>query len=411
MAESFVMLRDPVHGFIRVDKQELKIINTPAFQRLRAIKQLALTYLVYHGAEHSRFGHSLGVMHLASRVYDSLMEKGAQSLLGWQDIEVTRNRILLRLVSLLHDVGHPPFSHAGENIFTGDEGHESYTQRIIDTLLAPAIDEAYHKFGIKAADVSDFFRDGLGAEAPFIKEIFSGELDVDRMDYLLRDSLFCGVQYGQFDLERLIQTLCLVRDTSTGTVRLAIEEGGIHSLEAIILARYFMFTQVYFYHARRIYDLHLGRFLETAEIEPPQNVEEYLQWDDIRLMGVMRELKGSNEHARRIIDRESFVRAFQTPEHCSDDEIARFSDLSRSIKNKFGGSMEIIIDAAEKEPHKFERTFFPVKSRSGESTQPVTQQSGLINQLESIRMYRIYVSREHRREIASFADQFWSNHS
>ncbi|RJP56823.1 MAG: HD domain-containing protein [Candidatus Auribacter fodinae] len=408
MSENAVMLRDPVHGYIKVYDYELDIINTPAFQRLRNIKQLALTYLVYHGAEHSRFGHSLGVMHLATKVYDALLEKHRHDILKkWTDIEVTRNRMLLRLVALLHDVGHPPFSHAGESVFTGTDGHEEYTRRIIDELLRPTIENRYSKFGIKTNDVIDFFVRGLGVEAPFIKEIFSGELDVDRMDYLLRDSLMCGVQYGQYDLERLIHTLCIVKDEQTGTVRLAVEEGGIHSLEALILARYFMFTQVYFYHARRIYDLHLARFLETSDIKPPADITDYIAWDDIRLMSFMRDRKGDNDHARRILDRDSYVYAFQTPEHCSPEQRERFNVLKSEVTHRFSDAGEIIFDAAEKEPHKFQRTDFPVVLRNRASVVPVTRQSGIIARLESIRMYRIYVAREHRSAVGDFASRFW----
>ena len=126
--------RDPINGFIEVSEQELKIINSAPFQRLRNIRQLATTYLVYHGAEHTRFGHSLGVMHLASRVFDSIVQKNP--LLFSNDVEQNKKKIdfyrqILRLIGLTHDLGHAPFSHASEELFEDKFKHEDYTKEIL----------------------------------------------------------------------------------------------------------------------------------------------------------------------------------------------------------------------------------------------------------------------------------------
>lgn len=215
--------RDPVHGFIDVSEDELKIINSAPFQRLRNIHQLATTYLVYHGAEHTRFGHSIGVMHLTSRVFDSVTQK-VPNIFSDDDNENKRltawYRQLLRLIGLTHDLGHAPFSHASEELFENGKQHEDYTKDIIfETEVADYINAIGVKFRsqygtsynitpelvwmiYEGKDITNekfIFPDFL-----FLKSFMDGELDCDKMDYLLRDSLYCGVTYGKYDLDRFV---------------------------------------------------------------------------------------------------------------------------------------------------------------------------------------------------------------
>lgn len=199
-------LRDPIHGFIQRSDLEARVIDTSVFQRLRGIKQLALANLVYPGANHTRFDHSIGVMHVAGRL--------ALQLLGAESTEKIQ---LVRLTALLHDVGHGPFSHVAEKILdesfdTGkvkpenrEKIHELIACQIIESNqeLAEHLGSAVKEQIIKALK-------GVEADA-LIKGIVSGPLDADKQDYLLRDSYFCGVKYGVFDLERLIGTWGLFR--------------------------------------------------------------------------------------------------------------------------------------------------------------------------------------------------------
>lgn len=273
--------RDPVHGFIDVSEDELKIINSAPFQRLRNIHQLATTYLVYHGAEHTRFGHSIGVMHLTSRVFDSVTQK-VPNIFSDDDNENKRltawYRQLLRLIGLTHDLGHAPFSHASEELFENGKQHEDYTKDIIfETEVADYINAIGVKFRsqygtsynitpelvwmiYEGKDITNekfIFPDFL-----FLKSFMDGELDCDKMDYLLRDSLYCGVTYGKYDLDRFVSTLTAYKHNNQ--LQLAIERGGVQALEEFVLARYFMFIQVYFHKTRRYLDKVLVKSLKTV---------------------------------------------------------------------------------------------------------------------------------------------------
>jgi len=191
-------LRDPVHGFITLNEWERDIVNHPAFQRLRRIKQLAWTDMVYPGASHSRFEHSLGVMHIATRLFDSV--KGRQETLleelGYENLG--RQRQLVRLAALLHDIGHAPFSHAAEDLFPIDSRtgkhftHEQFSAAIVEEILRDVIDDhPYNRknYSIATKDLTSFFRDEPAKEALVLRDLVSGQMDADRMDYMLRDSL------------------------------------------------------------------------------------------------------------------------------------------------------------------------------------------------------------------------------
>jgi HD superfamily phosphohydrolase len=254
--------RDPVHGFIRLSDAECELLDTTPLRRLRNIHQLALSNLVYHGAEHSRFGHTLGVMHLASRFLHSVQQK--RGGLNWPPEDFARRLQLLRLGALCHDIGHSPFSHAGEEGKLLSGKHEQYSAAIVRATAGHAgevrqVIEArgddFH--GVTAEDVADLIEGQAVGRDAFLFGILSGELDCDRSDYLQRDSIYCGVQYGRFDSERLVSTLTWTEE-SGGNPILALEEDGLHAAEGLLLARYFMFTQVYFHRVRRAYDHHLS---------------------------------------------------------------------------------------------------------------------------------------------------------
>lgn len=279
-------IRDSIHGFITFSDEEKEIINWNEFQRLRFIKQLALTYNVYPGAMHTRFEHSLGVMEVATRIFNRLLSKQSEiinKVLGSVGLSSDQARKILRLAALLHDIGHLPFSHGGEAILPEGKSHEDVTIEIIEHLN----DKLHKSYSEEEINICIQLISGeVIPEINFLKDIISGQVDADRIDYLLRDSYHCGVGYGHFDYHRLIEELVVIEDFAGG-LELAIERGGIHSLEALILARYYMFTQVFCHRTRRIYDIYLKEFMEKCEFNL-SSLTKVLEIDDIDVINEIR---------------------------------------------------------------------------------------------------------------------------
>lgn len=326
--------RDPVHGFIDVTESECAVVDTFAFQRLRRIKQLATTYLVYHGAEHTRFGHSLGVMHLTSRVYDSILAKNPD-LFGKDAEKEAYYRQLIRLVGLTHDLGHPPFSHASEDLFEKGRTHEDYTKDILfSDEMRRAIDEVNKSFqqeygsrfkitpeAIWLAYTGDDIESELyqSPEFPFLKSLMDSELDCDKMDYLLRDSHYCGVNYGKYDLDRLVGSFTVYKGEDGKQLKLAIDADGVQAVEEFILARYFMFIQVYFHKTRRLLDKRL--ISSMREILPegvfPLDTNDYLSWDDTRVIDELTKKQSAAGDA--FLERETMHCVASSKSHTKDD--------------------------------------------------------------------------------------------
>ena len=277
MAKLIHEVRDPVHQFVRFDDHERRVIDSPPVQRLRHVHQLATTYLVYPGATHRRFEHSLGVMELAGRVFDVITNREnvhpaiAEAVPEIRDTNrLPHWRQLLRMAALCHDLGHIPFSHAAEHELL-PEGW-SHEQLSVALIRSDWMRDAW-RHGVPAMDAELIAKIAVGQkkllgetfstwEAILSEIVVSDAFGVDRMDYLLRDSLHCGVAYGRFDHYRLIDTLrVLPRGDGSEEPTLGIEEGGLHAAESLLLARYFMFSQVYFHRVRRAYDVHLKDFL------------------------------------------------------------------------------------------------------------------------------------------------------
>lgn len=222
------VLKDPVHDSIVVDDPWVwKLVNTAAVQRLRRIRQLGTSYLTFHGAEHSRFTHSLGAYETMRRVLHQL-----QIEFGWPADE--RDRKLALSGALLHDIGHGPFSHTFESIYPVH--HEHWTKRIIleDDELTEVLAEIDPQFAHDLVGILE-----KRGHFPYIQQLLSSQLDVDRMDYLLRDAMNTGVSYGRFELGRIIKSLVL------SDHQVVLRENALHTVEQYILARYFMYAQVY----------------------------------------------------------------------------------------------------------------------------------------------------------------------
>lgn len=282
-------IRDPIHGFIRLNEQESDLVDTRAFQRLRNLRQLALAHLVYPGALHTRFEHSLGVCHVAGLLADSL--KFAED-----------EKRLLRLAALMHDLGHGPFSHVSEEaleLYADRSKLSSKTEKIHELITATLIrqdEELSRLLSLSERDkVIALLDKGYGE--PIVRAVLSGPLDADKQDYLLRDSHFCGVKYGVFDLAQLHQVLQCVADP-TGGKQLMVDPNGIHTLEQFVLAKYYLTTQVIRHRVRLITDQMLLRAIclgidqdeidELAEIYrfdgSAEFISRYLQWGDSRFL-------------------------------------------------------------------------------------------------------------------------------
>ena len=406
-------VRDPVHGFIYFNETEMEIVNTTVFQRLRYIRQLAFTHLhlVYPGAEHSRFAHSMGVMEFATKMFDTLTMKDLAKVKKWNKARVKRNRQLLRLAALLHDTGHAPFSHASEELLQGVKHEEISRRFILSDPIAPLINKFKKDLGITADEVAGFFSAAnLDPDIAFLKEIFAGEIDADKLDYLYRDSLFTGVHYGRFDYQRLIQSLCLIEDRdSVGNFIMAIEHGGLHALEAMVPARYFMFTQVYFHKIRRAYDHHLLDFLKKYVKNYPHSLKEYVKCDDNVIFSLMRK-HFKDDNARRILLRDPFVQSFRTAEHIDAEQRTRFRWLREALDREFKGT-KFFFDAAEGSPHKFEKIGTYVLSASTGTPSLVQSESGIIRSLQKIEQYRVFTPKENKEKVHNFCTQFWSDHA
>jgi hypothetical protein len=233
------IIRDPLWNNVRVDGLTLRLVDTPVFQRLRYVRQLGLAYLVYPGATHTRFEHALGAYHLARTTLAMLAERGALAGVPADECAV------VRAAALLHDVGHYPFSHALEEI--GVPHHE----RVARPLLTEGPVAELLRAGIAPDAPERVFALVCGQGESPLRGLISGSLDLDKIEYLKRDALMCGVPYGEIDVDRLLNALVLVDDPATGRRAVGIREKGLSALESLLFARYQMYRNVYWHHAVR----------------------------------------------------------------------------------------------------------------------------------------------------------------
>jgi hypothetical protein len=398
-------LRDPIHGFVRFDSDEVRVVNSPEFQRLRNIHQLALTYNVYPGATHKRFEHCLGVMEVASRIYDTVTNdrnvladaeiKSIVPKVG--DFDWNYWRRVLRMAALCHDLGHLPFSHAAEDLLPDKCKHEDISYSII---TGEGMEGIWRELKIQAKDVAKIAvgpkhcSESMSVWESILSEMIIGDtFGADRIDYLLRDSHHAGVQYGRFDHYRLIDTIRIlpkadakpptedslqlpldledfkkVNAEASKEPTLGIEHGGLQSSEALLWARYFMWTQVYLHHVRQVYDLHLADFLRSwlpdgrFEVAP----NEHLRLTDNQVNSAMAEASwnassAGHNAAKCVLGRQHYRKLYEE----------NFSDRTRNLQ-----AFDLIKNAVETQ-YSFSRIKSKRINQKSEGKQfPVLMSSG-----------------------------------
>ncbi len=322
MSTSYFQIRDPIHGVIAISKGERAIIDSRVFQRLRNIKQVGFADFAFPCATHSRYSHSLGAMFVASKIFERVVLKEQMKENDWQRLHQA-----VRLAALLHDVGHPPLSHTTEMMMpkikdlnstaTEDRraSHEDYTLKlIVDSSLTALIADEFSQLGLSPQLIADLVGDTAnGASfkvngidyAPLMRQIISSEIDADRMDYLLRDSFFCGVNYGKFDAEWLIDNLIGV--AAGDQMFLGLRARAIFAFEDFLLSRYHMFASVYLHHTPVIMEKMLERFFEECPeaFSLPGNIDDYIALDDVDLWHALKQ--SDNRWAKRIVERRPYL--------------------------------------------------------------------------------------------------------
>ncbi len=412
--QKFKKIRDPIYGFIYLDEQECAIIDHPVFQRLRRIKQLSLTDMVYPGASHTRFEHSIGVMQMATDMFDTIVAKKKQFLekeLSLFDVGLQTYRKIIRLAALLHDIGHAPFSHSGEDLmpllppthskYIADKEkrfeHEEYSITIIKAVFKQLIEEhrVNENYRVKVDDVTALLGDTtvkLKASSLLWKELISGQLDADRADYLLRDSIHLGVSYGIYDRNRLVSCMTIGK-TETAAPVLAIEEGGWHIAESLVIARYQMFSQVYFHKVRRIYDYHIAcatkEILKYYEIKDgcypsPFNIDEYLKFDDWLIYAALKEGLGG-EHGEIILNRKHYKCISQTQLIPTKEEEAEI----KRLKEKYQEGEYYLDDKSSTSWYKLDKDILIWDEKQIRS---LSEKSNIVkSMLEKPRLQRFYI--------------------
>ena len=359
------VIRDPLWNNIRIEPLALELIDTPAFQRLRYVRQLGLAFLVYPGASHSRFEHALGAYHLARQAIAILAERG-----DLRDIDAALTTEV-SVAMLLHDIGHYPFSHALEEI--GALHHEEVARPLIT-----------------GGAIGDILRRALGTEAPerivnlirgksdsALQGLISGSLDLDKIEYLRRDALMCGVPYGEIDAERLLNSLTVVPQTAGPALRtIGIREKGLSALESLLFAKYQMYRNVYWHHAVRSATAMYKRLVSDALDAGSLSAGQLAGFtDEGLLLGL--EARGANPLLQRLRERRLYKRAMEIPaaelppdagEWIADDWRRTIKEENALAKSLGLGPGELLLD-------------FPVKTEMLGLNLPVLHRDGTVERL------------------------------
>ncbi len=344
-------IRDPIHGALTVSRQEIQVLDSAVFQRLRMIKQLGFSEFSFPGATHSRYLHSLGAFYLAGLAFDSIFRDFKFS----SEEKKHSYRQILRLGALLHDIGHGPLSHSTEVVMPPLKDlqigvykenrdhkahHEDYTIKFIThshltKILSdsfPAF-EPYHIACLidrKLEDTSGFFFDRELNFRPILSQIISSEVDVDRMDYLVRDAYFCGISYGKVELNWLLGNFKyhIVEDR----VHLALDRRAIYTFDDFLLSRHHMYLMVYFHHKSIIYEKMLYYYLtsENCDYKLPASIEDYTCCTDFSLYENM--ASSQNPWAQRITQHRPFRIVFE--DHITSSSSSRTKKINTRLNEE-----------------------------------------------------------------------------
>ncbi|WP_342433633.1 HD domain-containing protein [Neobacillus sp. FSL H8-0543] len=352
------VFKDPVHRYVHVrDHVIWDLVGTKEFQRLRRIKQLGTAFLTFHGAEHSRFNHSLGVYEIVRRIIDDVFAGRPE----WN----AEDRILTLCAALLHDLGHGPFSHSFEKVF--DLDHEEFTRAIIlgKTEVNAVLTRVSPDFPEKVAEVIE-----KTSEKKLVVSLISSQIDADRMDYLQRDAYFTGVSYGQFDMERILRVMRPQED------QVVIKKSGMHAVEDYIMSRYQMYWQVYFHPVSRSAEVILTKILHRAKQLSEENyafkndpihfytlftdqviLEDYLKLDEAVIMYYFQIWQEEDDRilsdlCRRFVNRN----LFKYVEFDPAKEYKKLTELTRLFE-KAGIDPEyyLVVDSSSDLPYDFYR--------------------------------------------------------
>ncbi|VVB98338.1 Deoxyguanosinetriphosphate triphosphohydrolase-like protein [uncultured archaeon] len=338
-------IKDPIHGTIELDELESSIIDTADFQRLRGIRQLATAYLVYPGANHTRFEHSLGTLHLAS---------GICRRLGLEE-ELARK---VRLHALLHDLGHVAFSHEAERVTAKYLGtHEKLgKEKIMKGEVGDIISSAFSK-----KEIADF------ASSPHA-QIISSDIGADRMDYLKRDAYYTGVAYGVIDEERIMNKMYFENN------ELGVEEGALEASESLLIARFMMFSTVYLHHTVRIASAMLERSLQAALGQEKLDPKQLLSTGDQQTLALLSKTRKAGEYASALLSRKLYKQVYSLPpSRLAGKDISKTESELSSL-----AGCGLIIDVA---PNFFKLSGFKVKMHSGKK-QEMGKMSEMVRALE-----------------------------
>lgn len=402
-------IKDPIYGYVHITDLEKDLIDTRVVQRLRRLRQLAGAEYVYPGANHTRFEHSIGVMYLAGVLAESLPVE-----LSEEDVQ------MVRIAGLLHDVGHGPFSHIYESLSIKylEKTHEDLTRWIIlESELADILSDA----GYSPQKISKLVTGDMREEGKlFLDQIISSSVDVDKMDFIIRDSYHTGAEYGYVDIFRLIYTM----DVLNGN--LSVDLTALSSLEAFILARIESFKSIYFHKVARAVQIMLLKAMELAKDEIPlvdfTNIDEYLSLDDYTVWSMLRKVKKSNELIQKLERRELLKAAYNRTFYVRDETVSSIftnervrNKIEEEIAEKAGVEREnVIIDvptlpsvpyrhSIEMEPMRI-----PVFYRTKEGNKiPVNirDASQLIDALRGfMNIIRVYTWEQYREKVAKAAE-------
>jgi HD superfamily phosphohydrolase len=398
MTKPFLDIVDPIHGFIRVFETELRIIDLPIFQRLRRIRQLSGAHLTYPGAQHSRFEHSLGVMHIAGQAALALKEK------GFLDSDKIKE---IRLAALLHDVGHGPFSHLFEEVLQLKKkiSHEEIGKQLIlhseigDVLSKSGYDK---KFITKLAFGDTKYR--------FVNEIISGSLSADMMDYLQRDGYFTGAEHAKIDHRRIIQSLDVYKN------KLALDRSALYSFESMILSRYQMFKAVYFHKTVRSAEVMMLESIRLADDEvgfTSQDLKGYAKLTDefvvaqiLALPQYTPELRRAKKFASDYQDRRLLKCVYE--KIIPDKKLKGQEQIRQKIAQKAKlDKNEIFVDTSTTSslpltPSKEKTKSITLISHSAESIAkeiPFSKIPVVSSMAGSMNILRIYAASQHRKKV------------